>query len=229
MTITVLHTGTRAPRAPSGVRVLHAPMLDTHALPFVLPAHFEEIAIVVTSIHGVRALPEMRPVNVSWWAVGGKTARELQARLGANARIHMPAEDAQHVDGLVAAMAAAQELPQEVVVLGLRDTERALPERLMRARSDLRARHIDAYETLPNRALKLDALLQGEALDVILWTSPRGVRAFEKMTMEDETRARVMRARQVAIGPTTASAMARVDEVLPIPNVEAYLRELPQR
>ncbi len=198
-----------------GAQVLSLPLLELHPPedPRPLAAAAESIQryrwVVFASPSAVEALMEalrlagtlgrMEQVRVA--AVGPRTARTAESH-----GLKVAAEPTEATGLGLYALLSPELHPEDEVLLPVAEEGRKELELALREQG-VRVTRVTAYRTTP-------AVLPAEAQqgllasppDVILFASPRTAEAF----LESAGRERLGQARVVAIGPTTANALARL-------------------
>lgn len=199
-----------------GAEVLHVPLLELQPPenPRPLKAAAEAIQryrwVVFASPSAVEALMDavlaagtahlMAQVRVA--AVGPRTARAAEA-CGLRVAVEPPEG---HAHALFDAMREHLQAEDEVLLPAAEEGRRELEDSLRAV--GVRVTRVTAYRSTP-APLPPEALANLDATppDVVLFASPRTAEAF----LEAAGRERLAGARVVAIGPTTAAALARMD------------------
>lgn len=168
--------------------------------------------IVVTSGQGVKALTlklaareAVVPASVRWAAVGPATARALA---GIGARVELTAEDPRG-EGLARQIAPRLSARDRVLVVRPEGSAHALLAAALRA-TGAHVEEAPLYRTVPSAdAPRLARAVLDGRYGAIVWTAPSALRLWLSASPDPpRLREALARVGRVAIGPTTAQALA---------------------
>jgi uroporphyrinogen-III synthase len=168
--------------------------------------------IVVTSGQGVKALTlklaareAQAPPTARWAAVGPATARAL---LGTGVRVDLVADDPRG-EGLAAQLAPRLTARDRILVVRPEGAAHALLAAALRA-SGARVDEAPLYRTVPGPdAARLTREAVAGRFGVVAWTAPSALHVWLEVAPDaPRLREALAAVRRVAIGPTTARALA---------------------
>ena len=207
-----------------GHQVVLLPVIETGALPFVLPRQAFD-AVALTSAHAAAALPPAdiaRLVSLPAFAVGARSA--AAARAAGFARVEAGEGD----ERALAARLQAR-LPRGASVLYLAGRERKGALEALLAAAGLRCMVVETYDAVAAPALSPEAkaaLMQG-ALDAALHYSARSARLLFELAQAANLAARLTPLRHLCLSADIALALPQAvharAEIAAAPNEAALL------
>jgi uroporphyrinogen-III synthase len=227
--VQVIYTGTRPPTVDDPhLRIHHLPMLE--AVPVDFDQKRVEILVrqpctlvfysqnSVSVVADSQVLDDIDLSDHTIWAVGEKTADEVQERFGLAANV----PDDERFDGLVDTF-LDDPPPHPIVAFSLKGSPRDLARRLRELGN---AHEVPVYHTCPVLYPSLAADLAEIGADWVAFTSPRGVGTFYSQAEGVD----LSQLHLAAIGPTTADALEqrglRPSLILQTPDKDLMMRRI---